>query len=147
MRRLIIAAALIAISCSTAVAGPREDALQVLDNWTKAFTESDVDGIVKLYAPDVLFFGTRSKALVNPPAGIRKYFERALLSRRPRGAKLDDRSIMVISDTVVVVSGIDTLSGVRDGKRYSVNGRVTFVVAKRGPEWQIVQFHRSQLPK
>lgn len=147
MRTLLIAAALIVLNCSTAVAGPREDALQVLNNWTKAFTASDVDGIVKLYAPDVLFFGTRSKALVAQPGGVRKYFERALLTRRPRGAKLDDRSVMVVSDTVVVVSGIDTLSGVRDGKPYSVNGRVTFVVAKRGPQWQIVQFHRSRLPK
>ena len=147
MRTLLIAVVVIAMNCSTAIAGPKEDALQVLDNWTKAFTASDVDGIVKLYAPDVLFFGTRSKALVAQPGGVRKYFERALLSRRPRGAKLDSRSAMVVSDTVVVVSGIDTLSGVRDGKPYSVNGRVTFVVAKRGPEWQIVQFHRSPLPK
>jgi ketosteroid isomerase-like protein len=41
-----------------AVAGPREDALQVVEKWNKAFTESDVDGIVKLYALDALFFGT-----------------------------------------------------------------------------------------
>jgi hypothetical protein len=29
---------------SAANAGPKEDALAVLDNWTKAFAASDVDG-------------------------------------------------------------------------------------------------------
>jgi hypothetical protein len=67
-----------------------------LDKWTKAFTESDVDGIVNLYAPDALFFGTGSKTLVAKPEDIRKYFEQALLSNRPRGATVGDHSVMVL---------------------------------------------------
>ena len=147
MGKLLIAVALFVSLCSTAVAGPREEALQVLEKWTKAFADSDVDGIVKLYAPDALFLGTGSKAVVVEPAGIRKYFERALLSNRPRGAKLNSYSAMVVSDTAVVVTGLDTVTGVRDGKPFSANGRVTFVVAKRGSGWQIVHFHRSAMPK
>ena len=53
--------------CTNAVAGPKEDALQVLEKWTKAFSDSDVDGIVKLYAADTLFMGTGSKTLVSFP--------------------------------------------------------------------------------
>ena len=52
----------------------------------------------------------------------------------------------VLSDTVVVVTGLDTVTGVRDGTAFSANGRVTFVLAKRGPDWQIVHFHRSAMP-
>jgi len=130
-----------------AVAGPKEEALQVVEKWTKAFTESDVDGIVKLYAPDALFFGTGSKTLVTKPEEIRKYFEQALLSNRPRGATVGDHSVMIMSDTAVVVTGLDTVTGVRDGNPFSANGRVTFVVAKRGSGWQIVHFHRSAMPK
>ena len=147
MRRLLLATALIASLCSTAAAGPKEDALQVLEKWTKAFSDSDVDGIVKLYASDALFLGTGSKTVVVEPAGIRTYFERALLTNKPRGAKLNSYSAMVVSDTTVVVTGLDSVSGVRDGTPYSANGRVTFVVAKRGSEWQIVHFHRSAMPK
>jgi len=147
MRKLLIAGALFASLCTTAIAGPKEEALQVLEKWTKAFTESDVDGIVKLYAPDALFFGTGSKTLVTKPEEIRKYFEQALLSNRPRGATLDTHSATVLSDTAVVVTGLDTVTGVRDGKPFSANGRVTFVVAKRGSGWQIVHFHRSAMPK
>ena len=146
MREMLIAVALLASLCSTAIAGPKEDALQVVEKWAKAFTDSDVDGIVKLYAPDALFLGTGSKTVVVKPEEIRKYFEQALLSNRPRGAKLDSNSVMVVSDTAVVVTGLDTVTGVRDGKPTSANGRVTFVVGKRGSDWQIVHFHRSAMP-
>lgn len=147
MRKLLLAAVLFGSLCSTAIAGPKEDALQVLEKWTKAFSDSDVDGIVKLYASDTTFLGTGSKTVVVEPAEIRKYFEQALLSNRPRGAKLNSYSAMVVSDTAVVFTGLDTVTGVRDGTPYSANGRVTFVVAKRGSEWQIVHFHRSAMPK
>ena len=146
MCRLLLAAALSASLCSSVIAGPKEDALQVLEKWTKAFTDSDVDGIVKLYAPDALFLGTGSKTVVVNADEIRKYFERALLNNRPRGATLSSNSVMMLSETVVVVTGLDNVTGVRDGKPSSVNGRVTFVVAKRGSDWQIVHFHRSAMP-
>ncbi len=146
MRKLLVAATLLASLCSPAIAGPKEDAFQVLEKWTKAFTDSDVDGIVKLYAPDALFLGTGSKTVVVKPEEIRKYFEQALLSNRPRGAMLNSHSAMVLSDTVVVITGLDTVTGVRDGKPVSANGRVTFVVAKHGADWKIVRFHRSAMP-
>jgi uncharacterized protein (TIGR02246 family) len=146
MRKTLIAAALFASLCSTAIAGPKEDALQVVEKWAKAFGESDVDAIVKLYAPDALFLGTGSKTLVVAPEGIRKYFEQALLTNRPRGARLDSSSVMEVSDTAVVVTGMDTVTGVRDGTPTTAAGRVSFVIAKRGSHWQIVHFHRSATP-
>jgi uncharacterized protein (TIGR02246 family) len=146
MRALLSVVALFGLLLSAANAGPKEDALVVLEKWTKAFAASDVDGIVKLYAPDALFVGTASKAVVVKPEGIRSYFENALLNNRPRGATLNNYEAMVVSDAVVVITGLDTVTGVRDGQPFSANGRVTFVVAKRGPDWQIVHFHRSAMP-
>src|SRR5215475_2344906 len=75
----------------------------VLETWTKAFAASDVDGIVKLYAPDALFLGTASKTVVVKPEGIRSYFENALLNNRPRGATLNNYETMVVSDAAVVI--------------------------------------------
>jgi uncharacterized protein (TIGR02246 family) len=147
MRNLLIAVGLLASLCSTTIAGPKEDALQVVDRWAKAFTDSDVEGIVKLYAPDATFLGTGSKTVVVKPEEIRKYFEQALLSNRPRGAKLDSHSATEVSDTAVIVTGLDTVTGVRDGQPVSANGRVTFVLAKRGSGWKIVHFHRSSMPR
>lgn len=150
MRKLIALGAVLALTtvlCSMAFAGPREDALQVVEKWSKAFADSDVDGIVKLYAPDALFLGTGSKTVVTKPEEIRQYFERALLTNRPRGAKLGEHAAQIVSDSVVVVTGLDTVTGVRDGMPISANGRVTFVIAKRGADWQIVHFHRSAMPR
>lgn len=110
MRRLLaVAVALFVTLCSTAIAGPKEEALQVLDRWTKAFSDSDVDAIVKLYATDTTFMGTGSKTLVTKTSEIRSYFEQALLQNRPRGAKLGDHSVVVLSDSAVVVTGLDTV--------------------------------------
>jgi uncharacterized protein (TIGR02246 family) len=143
----VLASAFIMSISSAATADPKQDALQVLEKWSKAFGDSDVDGIVKLYAPDALFMGTGSKTVVIKPEGIRSYFENALLNNRPRGAKLDQYEAMTLSDTAVIVTGLDTVTGVRDGTPTSASGRVTFVVAKRGSDWKIVHFHRSAMPR
>ena len=74
---------------------------------------------------------------------IRQYFERALLTDRPRGVVFESRSVMALSDGAVVITGLDTTTAVREGRTISSPGRVTFVVAKRGAEWKIVHFHRS----
>jgi len=134
-------------SISTAAADSKADALQVIDRWAKAFTASDVDAIVKLYAPDALFMGTGSKAVVTKPEGIRTYFENALLVDKPRGASLNSFESMVLSDNAVLVTGLDATTRVKDGTPISSPGRVTFVVAKRGADWQIVHFHRSAMPQ
>jgi uncharacterized protein (TIGR02246 family) len=146
MRIILCVVALLA-SSATAIAGPKEDAIQVIDKWAKAFTASDVDTIVGLYAPDALFLGTQSKVVVTKPDGIRKYFEAALLTNKPRGASLNSFEAMSLSDQAVVVTGLDTVTSVKDGTPLSASGRVTFVVAKRGPDWQIVHFHRSAMPQ
>jgi uncharacterized protein (TIGR02246 family) len=142
----IILTLTLSIFMGLAHAGPEEEALGVLQRWTQAFTNSDVDAIVKLYAPDALFFGTGSKTLVTSPADVRTYFEAALLANRPRTAALDQRVVRVLSERAVAVSGMDTVTGVKDGNLLTGKGRVTFVVANRDGTWQIVQFHRSAIP-
>ena len=131
---------------SPALAGPEDDALQVVGKWAAAFNASDVDAIVALYAPDAMFLGTGSRSVVLKAEEIRQYFERALLTDRPRGAMLESRSVMTLSDGAVVVTGLDTTTATRDGKTISSPGRVTFVVARRGADWKIVHFHRSAMP-
>jgi uncharacterized protein (TIGR02246 family) len=145
MRALLSVVALLVALSSAASAGPKEEALRVVEKWSKAFNESDVDGISKLYAPDALFLGTGSKTLVTKPEGVREYFEQ-LRTDRPRGAALNDYETMTLSDTAVVITGLDTVTRVTDGKPLSARGRVTFIVAKQGSDWKIIHFHRSAMP-
>lgn len=150
MRTWLCAFALAAALCAPVLAGPEEDALRVVEQWAAAFRASDVDAIVALYAPDATFLGTGSRTVVLKTAEIRDYFERALLTDRPRGAVLESRSVTVLSDDAVVITGPDTTTAVRDGKTISAPGRVTFVIARRGTgsaaAWKIVHFHRSGVP-
>ena len=120
--------------------------MRVVQRWATAFGESDVDTIASLYARDASFFGTGSKALVTTPAQIRNYFEVGLQRDKPRGAQLLEHSVKVISDDVVIVTGLDRVSGTKEGKVYHADGRVSFVLEKRGGNWQVVHFHRSVLP-
>ncbi len=133
-------------SAAAAAAGPREEAMAVIDRWVQAFSASDVDAITNLYAPDALFMGTGSRTAVTNPAGVRQYFEQALLTQRPRSAKVLESTVLVASNTVVIVNGLDVTYATRDGKTLENPGRFTFVVANRAGTWQIVHFHRSTVP-
>jgi hypothetical protein len=75
-----------------------------------------------------------------------KYFEQ-LWDDTPRGATLNNHEAMILSDFTVLITGLDTVTRVHDGKPLSARGRVTFIVAKRGSDWKIVHFHRSAMPE
>lgn len=145
MRKTLLITALLAV-LHPVYAGPREDAVQVVERWAKAFTDAEVDVIAGLYAPNATFFGTLDKTLTTQTADIRKYFERALLTGRPRTATLREHSVTVLSDTVVIVAGLDTVTATRDGQTVSAPGRVTFVIERQSTGWKIVHFHRSPVP-
>lgn len=147
MIRVLCISAVLIMNPLISYSDPKEDALDVLNKWTRAFAEADVDGIVHLYSNDALFLGTGSKLVVTQTEEIRGYFETALLNDRPRTATINNYSAIELSEAVVVFSGLDTITGVRNGNQTISNGRVTIVVAMRNGEWKIVQFHRSQLPE
>jgi uncharacterized protein (TIGR02246 family) len=138
--------ALLLFACRAEPANPANDAMAVVQRWASAFGESNVNAIMSLYAPDALFFGTGSKALVSTPEQIRSYFETGLNRDKPRGAQLLEHSVQVVSDDVVVITGKDRVSGTKDGSVYHAEGRVSFVLQKRGSTWLIAHFHRSALP-
>jgi len=110
MRNALIAAVLLVSVSTGALAGPKEEAFQVLEQWIKASNASDVEGIVKLHASDALFLGTGSKTVVTRTEDIREYFERALKSDLRRGAVFSDYSSRVLSDTAVLFTGLSASS-------------------------------------
>ena len=147
MRAFMLALAMLTALAAPAIAGPEEDAVRLVEQWAAAFNASDVDTIVGLYAPDALFLGTGSRTVVRKIEEIRQYFERALLTDRPRGAVLHSREVMALSDGTVIISGLDETTSVRDGKTLSNLGRVTFIVAKRGADWKICLLYTSPSPR
>lgn len=57
MRYLITALAILA-GTTPAIAGPKEEAFTVIEQFKKAYDASDPPGIVKTFAPDAVFLGT-----------------------------------------------------------------------------------------
>lgn len=139
-------AVLFALVAAGAAAEPREEALRIVERWTTAFGNSDVEAITSLYAPDATFLGTSSSGVLTSRDAIRGYFERALLVDRPRTATVRDVVVSVLGSGEVVVTGTDVVTRVRDGATASAAGRVTFVVVERDGAWRIAHFHRSAMP-
>ena len=110
-------------------AGPEEDALQVVGKWPPR-PRSDVDAIVaSMLRRDVSRHRQPNRRAKD--GGDRQYFERALLTDRPRGA-CRNHSVMRCRRRRRH-HGYGTTTAVRDGKTISSPGRGTFVIASAAP--------------
>lgn len=147
-RRLVVAVAVgllgLAVPTSTD-AGPREDGLAVFDRFLSAFTAADTEGVVGLFAPDALFWGTTLHDLATTPGAVRDYFS-GLSAWKPgqrKASPLGPASAVVLSDDAVLVSGLWTIEV---AGQPTVTHRISLAMAKRGDRWLIAQFHNSPRP-
>jgi len=141
---------LIAFAWSALVhAGPREDALAVYDKFFVSFTTGNQVELAALFAPGALFYGTGSADVVTTPEGIVAYFTEALSAARGETkARPFERTALVLSDSVVAISGKWQSERTLNGKMITAGlSRVTAVMQRRGDKWFIVQFHNSPTPK
>jgi len=145
MRSLLLAITLMMTVPVTVIAGPKEDAYQVVEKFKRAFDASDVQGIVNLFAPDAVFFGTVSPRLATKTDEIKAYFQ-AIKTDTPRTVEIGEYSTLVLSDSVVVFAGMDQFSSTKDGKRIDLPARFTLVITKGKHGWRISHFHSSARP-
>jgi uncharacterized protein (TIGR02246 family) len=117
----------------------------LLERWMAAFAASDVDAIVATFASDATFIGTVSDTVIKANAGIRSYFELALVDR-VRAASFERQSLQFAGDTVAIASGLNSTGELSGGIWKHAVGRLTIVAQKREGEWKIVHFHRSACP-
>jgi uncharacterized protein (TIGR02246 family) len=112
--------------------------------WVEAYNSRDEARITALYAPDALFWGTRSSTIASRPEQVARYFQESVRNPKLR-VRIDDRHIRVHSH-VGVCAGTYTVTDVKDGKEVATPGRFTFVFEKRGERWLIVHHHSSRMP-
>ena len=145
-RSFLLACTLLMIGPVTAVAGPKEDAFQVIEQFKTAFDASDVEGIVKLFAPDASFLGTVSPKLITKTEDVDAYFQ-GIKTNVPRKITIGEYSTLVLSDTAVVFAGFDVFGMTKDGQASEAPARFTFVITKGAQGWWISHFHSSLRPK
>jgi uncharacterized protein (TIGR02246 family) len=145
MRKLLLACALFLIWPVAASSGPKEDALLVVEQFKKAFDASDVEGVVKLFAPDAVFLGTVSPVLATKTDQIDKYFQ-GLRQFTPRSITIEEYSTIVVSENAVLFAGMDTFSQTKDGNVIKTPARFTMLITKTDQGWRISHFHSSLRP-
>ena len=145
MKSLLLACTLLMVEPVSAVAGPKEDAFQVIEQFKSAFDASDVQGIVKLFARDAAFLGTISPKLVTTTEEIDAYFQ-GIKTDTPRKITIGEYSTLILSDTAVVFAGFDVFARTKDGKVIETPARFTFVITKGDQGWRISHFHSSLRP-
>jgi hypothetical protein len=149
MRCLLLIAAVLAFPFN-AFAGPKEDAQEIFEKFLTNYTAADLDGVVGLFWPDALVWGTQLPNLATTPEGVRDYFK-PLNERKPNertAALAGTPSVLVVSDSAVLISGMWQVESMVDGKRVvSAPLRVSVAITKRGDRWLMSQFHNSPRPK
>jgi uncharacterized protein (TIGR02246 family) len=123
--------------------GPVEDARAVLEQWAEAFNAGDDEGVLALYAPGALFFGTLSPTLATTPEELRHYF--AALPRT-RSVRLGEQAEIALSDTVILEAGLYEFSLTRDGQTVTIPARYSLLLVRRDDHWRIVHHHSSVRP-
>ena len=124
-----------------------KEALTIVELWSSAFTQSDVDTVMSLFAHDAVFLGTSSKNIVTSTEGIRQYFENSLVGNKRYISELSNRVIDKLSDDVVVITSLNKISIIENHRTDIASGRLSIVLRKNEGTWKIAHFHRSAMPE
>ena len=113
--------------------------------WADAMTRHDIEGVLALYDPQAVLWGTRSPTLRDKPATVGQYFN--ILRTVPPSYKavLGEQRIRIYDD-IAINTGTYTFSEERDGKQILRPARFSFVYRNSGGRWLIVDHHSSAVP-
>ena len=148
MRSVLAAAVAVAVAACQTIPAPdtsRQQIATLTQQWAAGMSAHDIDGVVALYDPDAVLWGTRSPTIRTTPEKVREYF--ALLKSVPADYKgvIGEQHIRVYGD-IAVNSGTYTFSETRDGKPLIRPARFSMVYRYRDGRWRIIDHHSSAVP-
>jgi uncharacterized protein (TIGR02246 family) len=138
---LTLSTSLLVLSSIAAFAGPAEEANEVLNRWSAAYSSNDPEAISKLYTQDAVLLGTVSPIVSEGTEAIVKYFTPSKGSGNKN--KLGERRTIVLGDSAVVVAGFYEFTRMQEGRPVPAPARFTMLVTKRDGEWRIAHHHSS----
>jgi uncharacterized protein (TIGR02246 family) len=133
------------ITALPAAADDKADVEAATGRWIDAFNRKDSRGIVALYAPDAVFFGTSSPVLRDKPELVREYFK-DLAALGNATITVEEHRVQLFGN-IAINTGFYTRTSQQDGKPVRNPARFSFVYEKRGGQWLIVNHHSSVLPQ
>jgi len=132
---------LIALVPMAAHAGPREEAVAVVERWSAAYTSNDAEAVVSLYTADAILLGTVSPIISEGTEAIRTYFSR--LKGSGNKNTLGETRTIVLGEEAVLITGFYEFTSMQDGKLLPRPSRFTMLVTKHAGEWRIAHHHSS----
>ena len=124
-----------------------KEALDVIEHWSSAFTQSDIHTIMSLFAQDAVFLGTSSKSIVTDTNGIKEYFEKNLVGSKRYTSELSDIKVHELSNDGATVTALNKITITENHHTDIALGRLSIALGKRDGYWKIVHFHRSAMPE
>ena len=114
---------------------------EVLGSWAENFGEGSLEGMVGLYSPQALFYGSNAE-LLRGKDGVRTYFTRNL--RSPGEAEVEFRSVVAeaVGDNHINLAGV---AAFRIGSQ-EVAMRLTLTLVREDAAWLIATHHTSLTP-
>lgn len=114
--------------------------------WAAAFNAGDMAGLLALYHPQAVLWGTTSAVLLHTTEGITAYFQRTFSTRPAPQVQMGEARTRVLGD-VALCSGAYTLqlSGPQ-GEARTLAARFSFAYRRVNGQWLIVDHHSSVSP-
>ena len=123
------------------------DARELAERWSSAFTQADMNALMALFAPNAVFFGTSSKAIVAGTDGIRNYFENSLLGSSRYVSVLTDIHVTALGDDVAIIAALNKITITDNNHSDDLMGRLSIAARKREGLWKIEHCPRTALPE
>jgi len=116
----------------------------LLDTWSAAVAAKDVDGLMTLYAPDIVYFDVVPPLRFSGTEAVRKNFQR-WFDIWASGIKSESRDQRILaSGDVAVAFKLHRSSGTRkDGREVGMWVRVTVCCRRFDDRWLITHEHVS----
>src|SRR5438045_662595 len=121
----LLLVALFAFIPAQVFAGPTEEAAPLFARWKAAYDANDNAAVAKLYAPDAILHGTRSRDLTIGREAITKYFTGIVGT----GHKVEfrERELKVLNDQTILAVGFNDFMRNKDGTLTPEPARFTMV--------------------
>lgn len=117
---------------------------ELIDNWAKAFRAKDIDGIMSIYAPDIVSFDAIAQLQFKGADAYKKHWEACLsFCQGPITFEIHDLKITA-SDDVAFSHCLNWCGGTgEDGKEENSWLRATVCWRKINGKWKVVHEHYS----
>jgi PhnB protein len=117
---------------------------QLIDRWADALRSKDVDGVMSLYAPDIMAFDLAPPLQYRGAGTYRKNWEEWFPTfRGPIGYEIRDLNIAA-SEDLAYCHSFNRITGTRtDDEKTDVWVRATVCCRKLDGQWKIVHEHQS----